>query len=164
MNKRKKELIVIAALAPVLIIVLVSSIQKMRARSLRVNAKTESVAENVENSVDVEQQRLQQQWFGLLEQQQTRELQYLDDGFARNPFVLEEQLYVEEEIQLTLNGLLSHPEQSAIVNGDIVTPGSFVQGFLVENIQDDEVILKRSGKQFKLRVGKPLKLIIRRRN
>ena len=163
MQKRKKELIVIAALIPVFLIVIVSAVQKMRARSLRVNAKTatNTVTQNVEESVAVDDQP--QQWHDLLEQQRSRELQYLGKGFNRDPFVFEKDLYTDEEILLTLNGLVSQPEHGAIVNGEIVTQGSFVKGFMVKEIKNNEIVLQRSGRQFRLIVGHPLKLIVRKR-
>jgi len=162
MDKRKKQLLIIAILLPVFSIVIVSGAKKMRARSRRpitVEAKTVSGSAEQNQPLEDNQQLLLQ----ILDQQNSRELRYLQDGFARDPFIPREELYTVEEIQLTLNGLLSRPNRGAIINGEIVAAGSSVRGFLIEEIQLDEVILQRNGKQFKLRVGKPLKLRVRKR-
>jgi len=157
MSRRKRDIVIISALVPILIAVLAIPLSKM-GRKVTVDdieSDEQSSANDVVSTPDI------QEWREIQTKQVALEKRYLQGGMPRDPFLKESNEWVSGDVLvLRLNGILTG---GAIINGKIVSEGKVIHGLTVKAINLDEVILERNGREYSLTIDKPIKIQINKR-
>ena len=162
MNRRKKDIIILTVLVPVLFIVLFSGWNKKGKKNILMDEPETVQNENSNSGIPANNTEI----INIFNEQNTREKEYLEKGFSRNPFAPFEMETKEENRTVTINvsGIFddgsSGANTHAIINGRIVSKGESYKGFIIDVIRNDEVVMKRGEQVYKIKVGIPVKIEI----
>jgi hypothetical protein len=158
MNRRKKDIMILSILVPILVLVIALPTRKMGRISADHEVKQESSASPRGERADPgEPERAQRE--KIRAQQIAAENRYLEQGIPRDPFAEPgRQQTIEKVLVVRLNGFLASDNSRAIINGEIVSEGAVIHGLTVKAILPEEVILERKGREHSLTIDKPIKI------
>lgn len=164
MNRRRKDIIILVVLVPVLLIVLFSGWHKKGKKPSALDeSDTVSAVEGNSSQTEVPFERRLDE---ILVEQKAREKEYLENGFPRNPFAqfAEENKTSVKTVVLNVSGIFHNGDDnldnSAFVNGKILSRGQNYQGLIVEQIGENEVTFRSGENTYTVKVGVPIKINI----
>jgi hypothetical protein len=164
MNRKKKDVIILAVLLPVMLFIIFNGWSKKgRNASLQKDEEAgQSVPKNLPllNNADARNPET------ILKEQIELEELYMQKGIPRNPFAQPVEIIKAEGkfLTITISGVFYTEEDNknphAIINGKILAKGDTFKGLIVEVINAEDVVLRGGEKTYKIKVGAPAKIQI----